>query len=273
MRGGRRRLPWLRPRGRFSEDEKRHRAGTSVRARPLRRHVRQPDGVVRLRALRRVRRDARRSSSSLTPAGSSASSSVFGVFAAGYVMRLVGGAMFGHIGDRLGRRRALLVSARGWRSRRAGRLPADLRGPRDARTDPLHVLRLVQGLSVGGEFTTSVTYLVEQAPPSRRGLQGSLAGLTAGVGILLGSAVGERALRRFDTRGDASRGRGGSAVPPFAAARAVARGSFARRFRTGSRRRAPAAERLGLERAARASRRSRCAARCSAGRSERGVLR
>ena len=37
--------------------------------------------------------------------------SVFGVFAAGYLMRVLGGALFGHVGDRLGRRRALLLSA------------------------------------------------------------------------------------------------------------------------------------------------------------------
>ena len=37
--------------------------------------------------------------------------SVFGVFAAGYLMRVIGGAAFGHVADRLGRRRALLLSA------------------------------------------------------------------------------------------------------------------------------------------------------------------
>src|SRR5258708_39995694 len=37
--------------------------------------------------------------------------SVFGVFAAGYVMRVLGGALFGHVGDNVGRRRALLGCA------------------------------------------------------------------------------------------------------------------------------------------------------------------
>lgn len=116
---------------------------------------------------------------------------VFGVFAAGYVMRLLGGAAFGHIGDHLGRRRALLLSAV------AMAVATSLVGclPTHATIGVLApllftLLRLVQGLSVGGEFTTSVTYLVEHAPAGRRGLQGSLAGLTAGSGILLGSAVG-----------------------------------------------------------------------------------
>jgi MHS family proline/betaine transporter-like MFS transporter len=40
--------------------------------------------------------------------------SVFGIFAAGYVMRLVGGAWFGHVADRVGRRRGLLLSAGAW---------------------------------------------------------------------------------------------------------------------------------------------------------------
>jgi len=117
--------------------------------------------------------------------------SVFGVFAAGYVMRLAGGALFGHVGDRLGRRRALLISAVAMAvaTSLVGCLPtyatAGILAP-----ILFTVLRLVQGLSVGGEFTTSITYLVEHAPPGRRALQGSFAGLTAGAGILLGSAIG-----------------------------------------------------------------------------------
>lgn len=117
--------------------------------------------------------------------------SVFGVFAAGYVMRLLGGALFGHVGDRLGRRRALLLSAVAMAvaTSLVGCLPTYATAGIVA---PIlfTVLRLVQGLSVGGEFTTSITYLVEHAPPGRRALQGSFAGLTAGAGILLGSAIG-----------------------------------------------------------------------------------
>ncbi len=117
--------------------------------------------------------------------------SVFGVFAAGYIMRLVGGALFGHVGDRLGRRRALLLSAvlMAVATALVGCLPtyasAGLAAP--VLFTPL---RLLQGLSVGGEFTTSVSYLIEHAPPGRRALQGSFAGLTGGAGVLLGSAMG-----------------------------------------------------------------------------------
>jgi MHS family proline/betaine transporter-like MFS transporter len=125
--------------------------------------------------------------------------SVFGVFAAGYLMRVIGGAAFGHVADRLGRRRALLLSALSMAVATAlvGCLPtfasAGVLAP-----VLFTVFRLIQGLSVGGEFTTSITYLIEHAPPGRRALQGSLAGLTAGLGILLGSALGNALFAIFD---------------------------------------------------------------------------
>jgi len=126
--------------------------------------------------------------------------SVFGVFAAGYVMRLLGGAFFGHVGDRLGRRRALLLSAVAMAvaTSLVGCLPTYARVGVAAPV-LFTLLRLVQGLSVGGEFTTSITYLIEHAPPGRRGLQGSFAGLTAGLGILLGSATGNALFAMFTT--------------------------------------------------------------------------
>ena len=49
---------------------------------------------------------------------------------------------------------------------------------------------MVQGLSVGGEYTTSIVFLVERARPERRGVVGAVADLGAVVGILLGSATG-----------------------------------------------------------------------------------
>jgi MHS family proline/betaine transporter-like MFS transporter len=54
----------------------------------------------------------------------------------------------------------------------------------------LTLLRIVQGLSVGGEYTSSIVFLVEQAPEKRRGLMGALAACAATTGILLGSAIG-----------------------------------------------------------------------------------
>jgi MHS family proline/betaine transporter-like MFS transporter len=54
----------------------------------------------------------------------------------------------------------------------------------------LTICRMLQGLSVGGEYTTSIVFMVENAPSNRRGLAGALAGSGAVVGILLGSATG-----------------------------------------------------------------------------------
>jgi len=116
--------------------------------------------------------------------------SVFGVFAAGYVMRLGGGAFFGHIADHHGRRIALLTSATLMAITTAlvGFLPVYATVGIGAPL-LLVILRLIQGLSTGGEFITSITYLVENAPSHRRGLIGTLAGSSACVGLLLGSAT------------------------------------------------------------------------------------
>jgi MHS family proline/betaine transporter-like MFS transporter len=115
----------------------------------------------------------------------------FGVFAAGFLMRPVGGLVFGHIGDRIGRQTALTASVL------AMAVPTFLIGvlPDHAQIGVaaaamLVVLRLVQGLSVGGEYTTSVVFLVEGATPGRRGLMGSWGGFGGVAGTLLGSAIG-----------------------------------------------------------------------------------
>lgn len=116
--------------------------------------------------------------------------SAFGVFALGYLMRPVGGVVIGHIGDRFGRRAALTfsVAAMAVPTFLIGLLPGyatlGLLAP-----VALTLLRMVQGLSVGGEYTSSMVFLVEHAPDGRRGLMGSLASCGASGGILLGSAV------------------------------------------------------------------------------------
>ena len=117
--------------------------------------------------------------------------SVFGVFAAGYIMRLGGGAVFGHIADHYGRRIALLASATmmAITTSLVGFLPS-YAAIGIAAPLLMVTLRLIQGLSTGGEFITSITYLVENAPPHRRGLIGALAGSSASAGILLGCGVG-----------------------------------------------------------------------------------
>jgi MHS family proline/betaine transporter-like MFS transporter len=117
--------------------------------------------------------------------------SAFGVFAAAFLMRPLGGALFGHIGDRFGRKQALLTSAglMTLATVAIGFLPT-YAAVGAAAPLLLVLMRLLQGLSVGGEFATSIVFLVERSAPHRRGLLGSFASMGATSGVLLGSGVG-----------------------------------------------------------------------------------
>ena len=115
----------------------------------------------------------------------------FAVFAIGFIARPLGALVFGHIGDRAGRKRALMASVL------AMAIPTILIGLLPTYTQIgllapalLVLLRLFQGLAVGGEFTTSMVVLVEGAQRSRRGFVGSFASFGAVGGMLIGSAVG-----------------------------------------------------------------------------------
>ena len=98
----------------------------------------------------------------------------FGVFAIGFLARPLGGMLFGHVGDKKGRRAAVISSVVSMA------VPTCLMAvlPTYAQIGLaapflLILLRLAQGLAVGGEYTTSLVLLVEQALPSRRGRVGS----------------------------------------------------------------------------------------------------
>jgi MHS family proline/betaine transporter-like MFS transporter len=114
----------------------------------------------------------------------------YGVFAAGFLMRPLGAALFGYVGDRFGRSRALFLSVvmMGAPTFLLGLLPTYDQIGLWAPTF-LVVIRLVQGLSVGGEFSSSVTYMVETARRGRRGYAGSWANVGSLSGTLLGSAT------------------------------------------------------------------------------------
>lgn len=114
----------------------------------------------------------------------------FAVFAVGFIMRPLGALLFGYFGDRYGRKNslaaAILLMA----------IPTTLMGllPTYATWGItasllLTLLRLLQGLAVGGEFTGSIVYLIEHAPSHQRGFYGSLAMSSAFLGLLLGSGV------------------------------------------------------------------------------------
>lgn len=114
----------------------------------------------------------------------------YGVFAAGFLMRPLGSGVFGWLGDTVGRSTTMLISVT------MMALPTLLLGCLPTYHTVgiwapvlLVAVRLVQGLSVGGEFSSSVTYLVETADDDRRGFAGSWANSGSMVGMLLGSGV------------------------------------------------------------------------------------
>lgn len=114
----------------------------------------------------------------------------FGVFAVGFFMRPLGGVIFGYIGDRYGRAAVMRISiiTMGLATFLLGLLPtANQIGFWAAVL--LVVVRLLQGLSVGGEFSGSVTYMVETSPLHKRGFSGSWANFGSLVGTLLGSGL------------------------------------------------------------------------------------
>lgn len=116
----------------------------------------------------------------------------FGVFAAGYLMRPLGAIIFGHIGDRFGRKPVLVIStlAMAVSTFSIGLLPTAAQiGPVAAVL--LVVLRLLQGVSIGGEYTGSVVYMAERAERSKRGLLCTASIIGAGIGTLAGSAVAD----------------------------------------------------------------------------------
>jgi len=113
-----------------------------------------------------------------------------GVFAAGSLLRIAGGAFFGSIGDRLGRKKALVLSILMMTIPMA--LTAFLPTYASigiAATLLFTAMRMVQGFSAGGEYSGTVVQLVEQAPANRRGFFAATAVFTSGIGVLLASAL------------------------------------------------------------------------------------
>jgi proline/betaine transport protein TphA len=114
----------------------------------------------------------------------------FGIFAVGFLVRPLGGVLFGYIGDHMGRKKALILSmiTMSCPTFLIGLLPGydhiGIFAP-----ILLTVLRITQGLAVSGELTTATVFLIEHAHESRRGIAGSLAMGGAFIGIVLSSIV------------------------------------------------------------------------------------
>lgn len=114
----------------------------------------------------------------------------FGVFAGGYLMRPLGAVLLGHIGDRVSRKAALIVSVSLMTiSTTAIALLPTYAVIGIGAPVLLTMLRLLQGLSVGGEYTGAVVLLGEAAPGNRRALFCSIVVASGVVGVLAASGA------------------------------------------------------------------------------------
>jgi len=115
----------------------------------------------------------------------------YGVFAMGFVVRPVGGVLFGLYADHKGRKRALTLLT-GLMA--AGTLLMGLTPPyeRIGLAAPVIVIlaRLIQGVSVGGEFGSAAAMLVEYAPPRHRMFYASFQMMSHGVALIVVSVFG-----------------------------------------------------------------------------------
>jgi metabolite-proton symporter len=114
----------------------------------------------------------------------------FGTFSVGFIARPVGGIVFGHYGDRIGRKKMLYITilVMGLATTAIGMLPTYNSIGVWAPT-LLVVMRLAQGFGLGGEWGGAVLMAVEHAPANRRGFYGSWPQIGAYIGLLLSTLV------------------------------------------------------------------------------------
>jgi MFS family permease len=114
----------------------------------------------------------------------------FGAFGAGFFARPLGGMVFGHYGDKLGRQKMLVITLllMGLSTLLIGCLPGYATLGAGAPV-LLVLLRLVQGFAAGGEWGGAALFGIESAPPGRRGLWGSFTSMGIGIGGILGAGV------------------------------------------------------------------------------------
>ncbi|MEV0702382.1 MFS transporter [Saccharopolyspora sp. NPDC050389] len=113
-----------------------------------------------------------------------------GTFAAGYLARPIGGVLFGHFGDRAGRKAMLVLAmtVMGVASVLIGLVPpASVIGPWGAII--LVALRVLQGIAIGGEWGGAALMALEHADPRRRGYMAAFTNAGAPTGAVLGTLV------------------------------------------------------------------------------------
>ncbi|QFU89856.1 MFS transporter [Amycolatopsis sp. YIM 10] len=114
----------------------------------------------------------------------------FASFAVGFAARPLGAVIFGHLGDRIGRKKCLIITVTmiGVVTTLIGVLPSYL-SIGVAAPILLTLFRLLQGVAVGGEWGGAVTLAVEHAPPERRGRYAAMPQIGSPVGTLLSSGA------------------------------------------------------------------------------------
>jgi MFS transporter, MHS family, shikimate and dehydroshikimate transport protein len=114
----------------------------------------------------------------------------FGTFGVGFFARPIGGIIGGHMGDRIGRKKTLVITLllMGFATTLIGVLPTrEMIGI--AAPILLVILRIAQGLGVGGEWGGAALIAVEHAPKNRRGFFGSFPQLGVPAGLLLATSA------------------------------------------------------------------------------------
>jgi MFS family permease len=111
-------------------------------------------------------------------------------FAAGFLVRPFGALVFGRLGDLVGRKHTFLITIliMGLSTFLVGLLP-DYNTIGAAAPVTLIILRMLQGLALGGEYGGAAVYVAEHAPPGRRGFYTAWIQTTATLGLLLSLAV------------------------------------------------------------------------------------
>ncbi len=114
----------------------------------------------------------------------------FGIFGVGFLARPLGGIVFGHIGDRIGRKAGLIMTLViiGAGTFLIGVLPT-YRQIGLAAPILLLILRLVQGFGLGGEYAGAALVTIEHAPAGKRGFWGGIPQSAASAGILLATLI------------------------------------------------------------------------------------
>lgn len=130
-------------------------------------------------------------------------------FAVGFAVRPFGALLFGHFGDRVGRKAAFLTTllVMGGATAAIGLLPS-YRAVGTAAPVMLVILRMIQGLAIGGEYGGAAVYVAEHAPAGRTGYYTSFIQTTGTLGLLMSlvvvtavrASVGEDSFARWGWR-------------------------------------------------------------------------